>query len=56
VSEHQLDDTDVHAVGQQPAGAFVTQIVSVQIDLPELGAINTSARFRALRIMAVREQ
>ena len=30
------------AVRQQPAGAFVTKVMPVQIDLPELGAIDAS--------------
>ena len=44
VAEHQLDRSDVDAVSQQPAGAFVTQVVPVQIDLPELLAIDPRAR------------
>ena len=40
VSEHQLNDADVHAVRQQPAGALVTQVVPVQVDLPQLLAID----------------
>ena len=34
--EHQLDGADVDAVGEEPARALVTQIVPVQVDLPEL--------------------
>ena len=45
MSEHQLDDADVDAVRQEPAGAFVTQVVPVQIDLAQLGAIDASAGF-----------
>jgi hypothetical protein len=37
VPEHQLDDADIDPVGQQPARAFVTQVVPVQVDL--LGVI-----------------
>jgi len=33
VSEHQLNDADVHATGQQPAGNLVPQIVPVQINV-----------------------
>ena len=39
MSEHQLDDPNVAAVREQPAGAFVAQIVPVQVDLPELPAM-----------------
>jgi len=34
-----LDRSEIDAVGQEPAGALVTQIVPVQVDLPELLAI-----------------
>ena len=33
VSEHQLDDADVDAVPEEPAGALVAQVVPVQVDL-----------------------
>jgi hypothetical protein len=32
VSEHQLDDADVDAVRQEPAGTLVPQVVPVEID------------------------
>jgi hypothetical protein len=32
VSEHQLDDANVDAVGEQPAGALVSQVVPAQVD------------------------
>ena len=44
VAEHQLDRADVDAVGQQAAGAFVTQIVAMQIDLLELRPVDPNAR------------
>ena len=34
VAEHQLNDSDVHAIDQQPTGAFVTQIVPAEVDSP----------------------
>jgi hypothetical protein len=49
VSEHRLDDADIDAVGEQPAGALVSQIVPVQIELPQLLASTRApglARFR----------
>jgi hypothetical protein len=39
VAEHQLDDADVHAVGQEPAGAFVPKVMPAEIDLFELLAV-----------------
>jgi hypothetical protein len=36
VTQHQLNRTDVDAVGQEAAGAFVPQVVPVQVDLAEL--------------------
>jgi hypothetical protein len=32
VAEHQLNDADVDTVGQQSAGAFVSEIVPAQVD------------------------
>ena len=32
VSEHQLDDPDVDAVSQEATGAFVPQVVPMQVD------------------------
>ena len=40
MTEHQLDDADIDAVGQQSARAFVTQVVPVQVDLFEPLAID----------------
>jgi hypothetical protein len=42
VSEHQLDRTDVDAVGQEPAGAFVAEVMPMQVDLPQLAPIDAS--------------
>jgi hypothetical protein len=39
VPEHQLDDPDVDVVCQEAAGAFVTQIVPVQVNLLQLLAL-----------------
>jgi hypothetical protein len=36
VSEHQLDDADVDAVGKQPTCAFMPQVVPPQIDVLQL--------------------
>ena len=46
VTEHQLDNPDVDAVRQEAAGAFVTQIVPVQVDLPELLSIDSTSSLR----------
>ncbi|MEX2270005.1 MAG: hypothetical protein WD690_00950 [Vicinamibacterales bacterium] len=49
MSEHQLNDPEVDAVGQQPAGAFVSEIVPSQIDALQLRTIplgTLSARSR----------
>jgi hypothetical protein len=45
VPEHQLGYPDVNAIGEQPTRAFVTRVVPVPIELPELGAIDTSPGF-----------
>jgi hypothetical protein len=34
VPEHQLNDPDIDALREQAAGAFVAQVVPVQVDLP----------------------
>jgi hypothetical protein len=47
VPEHQLDDAYVDAVRQEAASALVTQIVPVQIDHVELGAIDARTRLRS---------
>src|SRR5207253_3553241 len=56
VAEHQLDRADVHSIAQEPTGALVTEIVPVQVDLPELLAIAASTVFRAFRVVAVRDE
>jgi len=43
--ERQLDGADVDAVRQEAAGAFVTEVVAMQIDLPEFLEIDASAAF-----------
>jgi len=45
VAEHQLDYPGVNAIGEQPTRALVAQVGPVQIDLPELGAIDVSPGF-----------
>jgi hypothetical protein len=39
VAEHQLDDADVDAVGKQPTGTFVPQVVPAQIDALQMFAV-----------------
>jgi hypothetical protein len=56
VTEHQLDRADVHSIAQEPTGALVTEVVPVQIDLPEFLAIDASTVFRAFRVVAVRDK
>ena len=41
VTRHQLNRTDVHAIGKEAAGAFVPQVVPVEVDLAQLLAITT---------------
>jgi hypothetical protein len=53
VAEHQLNRPDVHVLRQKATRALVTQVVPVQIDLPQLGAIDACAGFRALRLVPV---
>jgi hypothetical protein len=55
VAEHQLDRPDVHSIAQEPAGALVTEVVPVQVDLSKLGAIDACTRFRAFRVVPVGE-
>ncbi len=55
MAEHQLDRADVHPIAQEPGGAFVTEVMPVQVDLPELLSIDASTVFRAFRVVAVRE-
>ena len=56
MSEHQLDDPDVNAVREKPARAFMTQVVPVQVDLPQLLALDSSSGPGAFRFVAVRDQ
>jgi hypothetical protein len=51
-----LDRPEIDAVGEEPAGALVAQIVPVQVDLPELLAIDTCTRLCARRVVPVGEQ
>src|SRR5712691_10117675 len=56
VTEDQLDIANVDAVRQEAAGAFVPQIVPVQIDLLQLLAVHSSPRLRALCVVPVCNQ
>ena len=56
MAEHQLDDPDVDAVGQQAARAFVPQVVPAKIDPLELLAIPFGAFPRRPRFDAVRKE
>jgi hypothetical protein len=56
VSEHMLNDADVHAVSQQAACTLVPEIVQAEIDLPQLFAVPLSARPATQRLDAVRHQ
>jgi hypothetical protein len=56
VPQHQLDDADVDAVGEQPAGAFLPQVVPAEIDPLELLSGPCGAFAARLRLVAVREQ
>jgi len=40
MADHQLNRADVHSIAQEPAGAFVTEVVPVQVDLAELLAVD----------------
>jgi hypothetical protein len=53
VPEHQLDDPDVDVVCQESAGAFVTQIVPVPVNLLQLLAIDSDAMLGALGVVSV---
>jgi hypothetical protein len=48
VAEHQLDDPDVDAIRQQPAGPFVPQVVPAQVDTPHLFLVPLQALLSAL--------
>jgi len=41
---------------RSPTGTLVTEVVPVQVDLPELLAIDASTGFRAFRVVAVRDE
>ena len=56
VAEHQLDRADVHSIAQEPTGALVTEVVPVQVDLPELLPIYARTVFRAFRVVAVGDE
>ena len=56
VAEHQLDDADVDAIGQQPARAFVPEIVPAEIDSLELLPIPRRTFPRRSRLDAVSQQ
>jgi hypothetical protein len=56
VSEHQLDDPDVHAIGQEATRAFVPQVVPSQIDLSQLLLVLLDALGSALQRVAVGEE
>jgi hypothetical protein len=56
VPEHQLNRANVHSVAQEAAGPFVTEVMPVQVDLAQLGAIDAGTGFRARDVVAVREQ
>ena len=56
MAEHELDDPDVDTVGQQPACAFMPQVVTAEIDPLELLAISRGAFATGPRLVAVREQ
>jgi hypothetical protein len=56
MSEHQLNGADVDAVGQEPTGAFVPEIVPMKVDLPQLGPIDASTGLGAFGVVAVRQQ
>ena len=54
MTKHQLNGADIDAVGQEPASAFVTEVVPVQIDLPQLLPVHSAALLRANDIVTVR--
>ena len=56
VVAYLMGHANVDAVRQQAAGAFVPQIVPMQVDLPELGAINTRARLFTCRVVTARDE
>ena len=56
LSEDQLNDSNVDPVGQRSAGAFVSQIVSMEIDLAQLRTIDASSSLGSSSVMPVRDQ
>jgi hypothetical protein len=51
--DDQLNRADVDAVGQEPASALVTQIVPLQVDLPQLLSIDASALLRSREVVTI---
>lgn len=45
MAQHQLAHANVDAVREQATRALLTQVVPMQVDLPQLGSIDTSAGF-----------
>jgi hypothetical protein len=56
VAEHQLDDADVDAVGEQPASAFVPQVMPAKIDLAKLFLVPYEAFGATPWLVAVRQK
>jgi len=56
MAEHQLDRPDVHVLCQEATRALVTEVVPMQVDLPQLGAIDACTGSRALRLVPVGDQ
>ena len=56
MAEHQLNRADVHVLRQEATRALVTEVVPVQVDLPELGPIDAGAWLGALRVVAIGDQ
>jgi hypothetical protein len=56
MTQHQLNRADVYVLRQEATSAFVTQVVPVQVDLPQLGAIDAGTWLGALRVVAIGDQ
>lgn len=56
MTEHQLDDADVDAVGEEPAGALVSKIVPAQVDAAQLLAIPGHPFSARLRLVVVGQE
>jgi hypothetical protein len=56
VSEHQLNDPNVHAVGEKTTRAFVPQVVPSQIVLPHVLLVLLDAFGSGLQGVAVGEE